>query len=210
MAGVNLEVALGADLVVTFPGMQRGYRGRVVGFDPYEFLVANVRLPSSVRGGMGYKDTIVVKYLHEGTVYGFETLVLNHITRPAPLLFFEYPESIEKLDLRNASRTNCNIDSTLHTADSDYDCLVVNASDTGCRLSVAVGSRDALNMVEVGDDMVVSMRLGNLGNIKIPVTIKNIVAKQGVLLLGCMFIDISEEEQQLISTYVERIARLSI
>ncbi|GAB7022080.1 flagellar brake protein [Salidesulfovibrio brasiliensis] len=209
MPGVNLEVALGADIVVKFPGVPQGYRGRIVGFDPYEYIASNVRLPSSVRQSLSYKGSVVIKYVHEGTVYGFESVVLNHITRPAPLLFFDYPDTIEKLDLRKSSRTNCNIDGTLHTSEADYDCLVVNASETGCRLSVAVKSRDALTRAQVDDDMVVSLALGNLGNLKLPIVIRNIETSHGVILLGCMFTDINEEEQQLITAYVERIAKLA-
>lgn len=209
MPGVNLEVALGADLVVKFPGRPQGYRGKIIGFDPYDYLAANVRLPSAVRKALTYKGTVVIKYVHEGTVYGFESVVLNHITRPAPLLFFEYPDTIEKLDLRKSSRTNCNIDGTLHSTDGDYDCLVVNASETGCRLSVAVKSRDPLTMTQVDDDMVVSFALGSLGSLKLPICVKNIETSGGVMLLGCMFVDIQEDEQQRITAYVERIAKLT-
>lgn len=210
LAGVNLEVALGSDLVVMFPGTPTGYRGKIVGFSAYDYIVAALRLPKAVRDALTYKGEIVVKYLHEGTVYGFRCEVLNHITRPAHLLFFTYPDSLEKLDLRKSSRTSCNIDGTIYTMEGKgYDCLVLNVSETGCKVAVGVNARDQLNSLEKGEDMVVTMQLGNFGSVKLPVSIKNITKEKGNIHFGCMFLDINDEEQEQISQYVEKIERLS-
>lgn len=209
IAGVNLEVALGSDLVVMLPGAQTGYRGTIVGFDAYEYIIASLRLPKSVRDSLTYKGELVIKYLHEGTVYGFRSTILNHITRPAPLLFFTYPDSLEKLDLRKASRTSCNIDGTIFTMEGKgYECLVLNVSETGCKVSVAVNARDPLNTMEKGQDMVVTMQLGSSGAVKLPVGVKNITKEKGNIHFGCMFLDINEKEQEQISSYVEKIERL--
>lgn len=210
IAGVNLEVALESELVVMFPDAQAGYRGKIVGYHAYEYIIAAVRLPKSIRDGLSYKDEIVIKYLHEGTVYGFRSTILNHITRPAPLLFFTYPESLEKLDLRKASRTSCNIDGTIFTMEGKgYECLVLNVSETGCKVAVAVTARDPLNSLEAGGDMLVAMQLGSFGTLKVPVVVKNIVKEKGNIHFGCMFLDISEEEQERITRYVDKIERLS-
>lgn len=210
MAGVNLELALGNDLVVMLPGRSGGFRGTIVGFDPYEYIVANVRLPQSVRAGLSYRDEIVIKYLHEGTVYGFRSNILNHITRPAPLIFFVYPDSIEKLDLRQASRFNCSIDGTVYTMEGKgYDCLILNVSETGCMVAASVNARDPLNTIDVGQDMLVAMQLGNLGTLKLPIAVKNVSKEKGTLRFGSMFLDINEEERELLVRYVEKIERLS-
>ncbi|WP_250645520.1 flagellar brake protein [Salidesulfovibrio onnuriiensis] len=210
IAGVNLEVALGSDLVVMFPDAQTGYRGRIVGYDAYEYIVASLRLPKAVRDALTYKGEIVIKYLHEGTVYGFRSNILNHITRPAPLLFFTYPDSLEKLDLRKASRTSCNIDAIIFTMEgAGYDCLVLNVSETGCKVAVSVTARDPLNTMEAGEDMMVTMQLGGAGTVKLPVVVKNITKEKGNIHFGCMFLDINKEEQEQIAQYVDKIERLS-
>jgi len=211
LAGVNLELTMGNELVVMLPGRPGGYRGSIIGFDAYEYIVANVRMPQAIRSSLSYRDEIIVKYLNEGTVYGFRSNILNHVTRPAPLVFFTYPNSIEKLDLRRASRFNCNIDGTIYTMEGKgYDCLVLNVSETGCMVAASANARDPLNNVDVDDDMLVAMQLGSLGTIKLPIAIKNISKEKGTVRFGSMFLDISDEERSLLIRYVEKIERLSL
>jgi len=210
LAGVNLGLALGSELVVIFPDTNTGYRGKIVGFEPYEYIVATLRLPKSVRSSLSYKGELIIKSLHEGTVYGFRSHMLNHITRPAHLLFFTYPDSLERLDLRKSSRTSCNIDGSIFTMEGkEYDCLVLNVSETGCKVAVSVNARDPLHTLETGEDLLVSMQLGNVGAVKLPVGIKNITKEKGNIHFGCMFLDINEEEKEQIAQYVDKIERLS-
>lgn len=210
LAGVNLELALESDLVVVLPRSKTTCRGIITGFHPYEYIMAGIRLPKSFISSMGYKEEIVIKYLLEGTVYGFKSNILNYITRPAPLLFFTYPDSMEKLDLRKSSRIDCNMEGMIFTMDDGKgrDCLVLNVSETGCQVAVRIKSRDPLSKVEAGSDMVLAMQLGTKTHLKLPVSIKNVTREKGTIRLGCMFLDIKETEQEQLAEYVERIERL--
>lgn len=101
--GVQLDVKVGKEVIIRIPGIEQSYRGKIVGLDPYDFIIAKVRLPSNVRQDISFGGEIVVKFVHHGTIYGFKAVVINTITSPTPLVFFEYPEIIEyctKLDKR--------------------------------------------------------------------------------------------------------------
>lgn len=207
--GVQLEVAPGKEVIVRVPGHAHSYRGRIVGFDPYDYLIAKVRLPSNVRNDLTFGGQLVMKYVHKGTVYGFRAEVHNVITSPAPLVFFGYPDSIEKLDLRQTARHKCSIDAVLHTTDDEVDCLVVNVSESGCKISARAGARDMLTNTNVDDALIVSMNLGKEGELKAAVAVKNIVKEKGIVTFGCMFLDISKQEMASIRTYLDKIASLS-
>jgi hypothetical protein len=109
-AGFQLDISPGKDVAVLIPGSSSGYRGRIVGYSPYEYIIAQVRLPAAVRRDLTLGGQIVLKYVQKGTVYGFRAGVLNSLTAPAPLLIIEYPDSIEKIELRRNSRHRCQID----------------------------------------------------------------------------------------------------
>lgn len=207
--GVQLDVALGKEVIIRIPGLDQSYRGKIVGLDPYDYIIAKVRLPSSVRKQLQFGGELVLKYVHKGTIYGFKAAVHNAISSPAPLVFFEYPDVIERLALRRTSRQQCNIDSMLHTTDDEVECMVTNVSETGCKISARAGTRDMLQQTKVDDALIVAMHLGNFGELKVAVAVKNVTQEKGIISMGCMFLDITKSEMETIRNYLDKIARLT-
>lgn len=207
--GVQLEIPLGNELILRIPGLAQSYRGKMVGAEPYDYFIANVRMPSAVRRKIAQGGQVVIKFADQGTVFGFRSRVANAISIPASLLFIEYPDTIEKVALRQNSRMTCNVDGTLESIDDSYDCMVVNVSETGCRISARAGARDALSQAKVGDTMVITMTLGKYGTIKTPVALRNISTEKGIISMGAMFLDITEDEVAIIRQYLEKIERLT-
>lgn len=207
--GVQLNVIPGKEVVVRASDSKQLYRGKIVGYEPYDFIIAKVRLPQTIRQGLRLGGTLTLKYMHDGTVYGFNAPVQNIISSPASLVFFEYPDVIERLDLRRTSRMACNIDAVLHAENDEEECMVINVSETGCMISARAGSRDLLQRTKVDDALIVAMNLGNEGVLKVAVAVKNITLEKGIINLGCMFLDITKEEMTTIQSYLERISRLT-
>lgn len=207
--GVQLSVTLGKEVIIRIPGKEQSYRGTVVGLDPYDFVITKVRLPSALRDQLRLGGNVVVKYVHQGTIYGFRARVHNAIASPAPLLFFEYPDVIEKLDLRKTERSSCNIDSVLHTTEAEVECMVVNVSQTGCKISARARAHDALQQLKIDDALIVAMNLGGIGEQKVAVAVKNISLDKGIISLGCMFLDITKQEMATIQKYLDKISRLT-
>lgn len=207
--GVQLDVAPGKEVVIRIPGRDQSYRGTIVGLDPYDFIIVKVRLPSAIRKELKFGGNVIVKYVHQGTIYGFRAMVHNAISSPAQLLFFDYPDVIEKLTLRRSSRTNCNIDGMLHTSDDEVECMIINVSKTGCKISARAGSRDMLQKTKVDDALIVAMNLGNFGVLKVAIAVKNISLEKGIISLGCLFLDITKDEMRTVQQYLDKINRLT-
>lgn len=207
--GVQLDVTPGKEVIIRIPGLKQSYRGKIVGLDPYDYIIAKVRLPSAIRRELSFGGEIILKYVHKGTVYGFKAMVSNAISSPSPLIFFEYPDMIEKLALRRTSRMVCHIDSTLHSTDGEVECMVVNVSETGCKISARAGKNGLLRHTKVDDALIVAMNLGKFGELKVAIAIKNISHDKGILSMGCMFLDITKDEMSTIRNYLNKIARLT-
>src|SRR5690625_1514557 len=58
---------------------------------------------------LGYGETVVLRFLHEGTATGFRSYVLNMVKDPERLLFVAYPNEIQRLALRRADRVRCTL-----------------------------------------------------------------------------------------------------
>ena len=209
MPGVQLRVSLGKNVVIRVPGAEHSYRGRIVGFDPYDYLIASVRLPGRIREQLALGGQIIVKYIHQGTVYGFKTEAYNAITSPTSLIFFAYPSVIEKVELRRDTRAKCNIGARLQSEEDEYECMIVNISATGCRATVHAGTRDPMARLEVGDTLVAFVNLGTEGTLKLPIVVRNIKREQGLHIIGAMFLDLNDIEEERIGKYLERMRRLS-
>ena len=206
--GVQLSVAPGKEVIIRIPGREQSYRGTIVGLDPYDFVIVKVRLPSAIRKELKFGGDVVIKYVHQGTIYGFKAMVHNAISSPAPMLFFDYPDVLEKLELRQTQRTKCNIDGMLHTTSDEAECMIINVSELGCKISARAGGRNALKDINVDDALIVAMNLGSFGELKVAIAVKNISLEKGIISLGCMFLDISKEELATILKYLEKINRL--
>lgn len=207
--GVKASVAVGREVVIRVPGVAQSYHGRVVGYDPYEYIILSVRLPSAVRNDLADGGQLILKYIHKGTVYGFRTYAMDAIRTPAPLVFVEYPGSIEKIELRREARCEVNVDGELHTAAGPHECLVVNLSTTGCKISARARARDALSATRVDDTMVVSFTLGPEGALKVPLAVRNVKREHGIITLGAMFLDLNDKEEETIAGHLEKVRRLT-
>ncbi|BCS88568.1 flagellar brake protein [Pseudodesulfovibrio sediminis] len=207
--GVNLNVALSKEVVIRVLGVDQSYKGKIVGYDAYEYIIAAVRLPSKIRKKLAFGGEIIVKYILEGTVYGFKTSVHNAVSSPTSLIFFDYPSVIEKIELRRESRIDVNLNGEVHANDGEHDCIILNVSETGCKLSVRASSRDPISNIKVEDTVMVVIDFGVEGALKLPIAVRNIKRGKGILTLGAMFIDINPNEEEVINKYLERVRRLT-
>lgn len=207
--GIKMSVSVGKEVVVRVPGVPHSYRGRVVGFDPCEYIIVSIRLPSKVRRELAGGGQVVLKYIHRGTVYGFRTHAMNAIRTPAPLVFVEYPSVIEKIELRRETRSEVKIDGELHANNIAHECLVVNLSTTGCKISARATTKDPLSATRVDDTMVVAFSLGAEGLLKLPLAVRNIKRERGILTLGAMFLDLNSNEEKAIGKHLEKVRRLT-
>ncbi|MBG0790521.1 MAG: flagellar brake protein [Desulfovibrionaceae bacterium] len=208
--GVKASVAVGREVVVRVPDVDQSYRGRVVGYDPYNYIIINVRLSSKIRSELSGGGQVILKYLHKGTVYGFRAYVIDAIRTPAPLLFIEYPSVIEKIELRRQTRCEVSLDGMLHTNDGPHECLVINLSATGCKVSARATAKDPISATGVDDTVVVAFNLGEEGALKLPMAVRNIKREKGIITLGGMFLDMLDKEEKAIGEYLEKVQRLTL
>ncbi len=75
---------------------------------------------------------IYVKYVHKGTIFGFQSKVIDSIYEPYKLLFVEYPEKIESYDFRGNKRVECCLPAFIRIADRRIEGSITDISKAGC------------------------------------------------------------------------------
>jgi c-di-GMP-binding flagellar brake protein YcgR len=82
---------------------------------------------------LNYGEKVVLRYLHEGTVTGFRSYVLNMVKEPERLLFVAYPSEVQHYALRRADRIKCTLPSQLFVRGAQYRAVIADLSETGCQ-----------------------------------------------------------------------------
>ena len=78
-------------------------------------------------------DPITVRYSFEGNIFEFSSKLMEIKYRPLMLLLLQFPDSIEKKELRSQKRICCFISATMEINDETQDGIIKDISKFGCR-----------------------------------------------------------------------------
>jgi c-di-GMP-binding flagellar brake protein YcgR len=136
MTTLPLPIQIGTALQLDIPGMPERIHSEFKGMEPGHYFIAampefhgSTDVAVFLRNG----NSIVVRYLHEGSVFGFEAEIMGTIFKPVRLVFLRYPEAIQDFNLRAHSRIDCFVPATITVNEIPLEGAVVDMSRGGCR-----------------------------------------------------------------------------
>ena len=99
-------------------------------------------------------DDCVIRFLKEGSAFGFQTAMLIKQQYPLPLIFLKYPEDVISMPFRKTKRVKTNIQAKLlkQKGEKEFitdDARIVDISETGCLLEI---SASKFNETEVNSN----------------------------------------------------------
>jgi hypothetical protein len=147
---------------------------------------------------------IIVRYLSDGSVYGFKTFVIETISKPYRLVFIGYPSELDLLSLRNHERVDVFIKSQLEIYDMTVPGVILDLSCGGCLLSVTPDKHYSGLMVEGEDDAFITFPIENI-TITLPCKIVRFIEDATQLQLGIIFDFEEGKESELIKNYVNHV-----
>jgi c-di-GMP-binding flagellar brake protein YcgR len=135
--GTKLGVEIGAQVLISRSGQEdRRMACEFAGASTNEFLIIKAPLIPGVKDMFREGDGVTVRYLAKGVLYGFRVHVLNAVFKPAPLIFIEYPYSVEKIELRRDTRVDCMLPCSIELESGDsVSAMIIDLSLSGCRLA---------------------------------------------------------------------------
>jgi c-di-GMP-binding flagellar brake protein YcgR len=209
LPGVHLDLEMGSTLAIKLPSGEQKFDGRLVGMEPFSYLIVQVRLPQDAVSRLAVNPNLVAQHLAAGVVYGFRSVVMNRVTTPAPLLFLAFPDSVERLVLRRNERVSVSIHGTLHGQYGDHDVMLTDLAPSGCQITVAIDLRSPLREVQLGEELVLSCDLGRGQVLMTPVRLRRKEEAKGLLTLGCQFVELGEETSSMIENFVQSVLRFT-
>ena len=205
----EFSLPVGVDMLIEPLGVGKRHKTTLVGLERGKYLI--VRLPAASKGTELYhhnRRTVVQYKGRGGYVCGFKSVVVGYSTQPFPLLFLQYPEEVDILDMRVHERLDCFLPASVALDGSTFNGLVVNLSPGGCRISVDVDGMAEVPDVTPGSLVACSFTILNSRDaLALRGEVRTFTVDDRSMSMGVLFQDPPADMQQQIQSYVDSVKR---
>ena len=207
--GGRIAIDFGTELQLEIDGVAGRVRSELVGMDHGKYLV--VKTPTVAQlGGIGGKlyagNRVVVRYVYGGSVYGFETSVIDAIAQPVRVVFLTCPKVVNERNIRSNRRIETLLPARIDVDAQSLEGTVTDISTSGChfRIKAQKGATPFGGKNEVDKDIELSVQLpGVSGELYLRGKLKNVRREEGTVEAGIAFVDLDEETHSRIAAYIE-------
>ena len=186
------EIELGTPLQIQIENMPDRFKSVLVGADPGQYMIIRQPLAEDTKTVFVPGKTVIVRFLHRGSVYGFQTEIISVVEVPAALLFIKYPVKIEDHNLRNHKRVDCYLPSHLRVGKMALNSLIIDLSKGGCQVVLESSEMEGISEpMEVDQQVTLSFCLpGSVDELNLEGVVKKILKDKNQIKIGLKFNDI--------------------
>ena len=191
---------IGTALKIQLEGTKNRMTSALIGVETDEYLV--IKMPTVQFMGnltsLLYKgNSIIIRYLHKGTVFGFRSNISHFITNPAKLTFVEYPKKIESHDLRAHKRLDCYLPADVRIMDNTIEATIKDISRGGCHFIIERARVENSLTLQIGNEIGISFQLpGATKNLTVTAIQKNLKKGNDNIGIGVEFSNMDIEVQE--------------
>ncbi len=204
----GLDIPVGAKLALDISGVDVKLASALVGYSKGKYVVT--QLPSLVESSKDMLfqylysgNTVIVRYLHSGAVFGFRCVIIKYLFSPFPLFFLTFPEKVESYNLRRHKRIPCLLPVSAHIDATSISGLMTDLSLSGCGVTLTL-MRKYQPAVAIDDEVQVACSLfGEDGQDSLNCQIKRVASDSGRIELGLKFTALPETTRKEIISYLQ-------
>ncbi len=193
-AEVCVGLEFGTLLQVQFEGVGSA-KTSIIGIDRDKCLIIKPPALVGIETKLFKKNQTVVRYFHEGMIFGFRCTLIGFIKTPFPLLILSYPDAAEQLNLRKHKRLSCLLNGQLLTDPLAFKIVILDISDSGCRF--AVPDPTGLDMLRYGMGSIITITADMNKEIQETVTfvarVQNLQRDDKGLIIGVAFSQVTQQ-----------------
>lgn len=207
---LHLGIEPGVLLQLQLEGVRGSYKGTLVGMERGLYLIFRISPIPGLKAKLGKENQITVRYLYEGTAYGFRSTLLGITDKPFRLAFFSYPENIEIVNLRTQERVSCFFPAVLSLNESSWEGVILDVSPGGCSFVLdPTENRDTAGF-NIGDVVLLSTQItGSSDPMILRGTIRNIRQREREVTLGTQFHGVEPPVIDAIMRYAESVRKFA-
>jgi hypothetical protein len=189
----GMYIDIGTKVYLEIEGVNFSVTSIFIGLLKDEFLILTLpKRYKSVKNKLFPSNKMVVKYLYDGSVYAFQTSVIELITAPIRALAIEYPKVVQKRELRIVKRNNVVIPGRVEAKKTEFSVVVFDISKNGCRFKYRDDKSNIASLRE-GDIMRVYCQFPGISDeIGALACVKNVSREKDRLSIGAAFQDMTK------------------
>lgn len=124
-------LSLGSLLQIKFEGLGEA-RTSLIGMEAGSFIIVRTPPITDISTKLYQKNHAILRYLYNGSVYGFRATLLELIRKPLNFAIFSYPGKLEQINLRRHERVSCRLVAEMSIEDKLYRGWLTDISEGGC------------------------------------------------------------------------------
>lgn len=148
--GNRIAVEIGIPVKIELEGIEFALQSTIVGLENNKYIIIKAPEPfQRVEHKLFKGNELIVRYITDGTVYAFQSKVMEIITKPVPLLFVEYPRIIQHHELRIQKRLHCHIPVRAILGDQENIGCILDLAVSGCRCLMRAATNKKLLLCDL-------------------------------------------------------------
>ncbi len=189
--GIYIEI--GNKVYLEIDGVNFSVTCVFIGMLQSEFmLITFPKRYKSVKSKLFSGNKMVVKYLYDGSVYAFQTSVIETISNPIKAIAIEYPKVIQQRELRNFKRNDVVIPGRIEAKNVELKAVIFDISKKGCRFKYN-DNKNNMNTLREDDLLRVYLQFPGIANeLGGMACVRNVKRIQGQLSIGVEFQDLTK------------------
>jgi c-di-GMP-binding flagellar brake protein YcgR len=198
----QIEAEPGTELMLEVDGVYGHLKSELIGMRPGHYLI--IRTPAGPPGFSSklYRgNTILVRYLAEGTACGFQTHIMTNITEPEPLTFIECPRLVQEKTLRSARRLDTYLPCKVAVQEQTVKGNIIDLSRTGFRCVLPAHVNERPLRVHMGDPIVTAVHLEG-APVRLTGTVRNVNTFHAALRVGVHFEGLDKATDERVVEYL--------
>lgn len=210
--GKRIAIDIGVLIKVELEGIEIPLQSSIVGLEANKYIIIKTPEPfNRIEHKLFKGNSLIIRYIADGTVYAFQSNVIEIITKPLSLLFVEYPKIIQRHDLRDQRRVNCHIPTHVNFDGKENIGCILDIAVSGCRCLVKGTNNPNLITYDLDDRLTLKCIIPGIKEVAtLRGKIKNLKRTRKEIDLGINFdIDQPKESRRMIAWFLSTIDGLA-
>lgn len=207
----SLTLAPGAKVNIEMLGTGERLWGEIFGFKHGEVICVWLPQITKYKRRFMTENQLDIRVGSAGCyLCGFRTTISDIIDTPRPLLFLNFPDQYEQVNLRRSNRFECFLPSTLYIDGNELPGAVVNISQGGAKVVVDMEQNEILP--KITKDMEVFLRFDTpgVGEVYARCIVKKTMGNLRKAGLGIRFEEVIGEGTKIVKNYISELKKFSL
>lgn len=208
LRGLDIRMEFGRPVMIQFAAYPDRYKSVLIGTDQAHYVIVQIPVFAGVRNRLYEGNRVTIRYVDKATVFGFHSTIKDFIFKPAPLLFLNYPETVDVVSMRGEDRVSCYLEAVLEADGRSIGGAITDLSQGGCRFSMDKKSRPDLYGIGEGRPLSLRFPLGLDGEpLVINGQVRGFNEDSSKVNLGIMFDKTEDCLLAKLSTYISNVRK---